>query len=72
VHLATIALALAFIPALALYLRFRQKRRERKHDPVEYYRRFAGYQLPLRLIEKIAKDEAEALAAAGQSYYVGH
>jgi hypothetical protein len=72
VHLATIVLALALIPVLALYLRFRQKRRERKHDPVEYYRRFAGYQLPLRLIEKIAKEEVEALTSAGQSYLVGH
>jgi hypothetical protein len=72
VHLAAIVLALALIPALALYLRFRKMRRERKHDPVEYYRRFAGYQLPLRLVEKIAKEEAESLASAGQSYYVGH
>ena len=71
-HLATIVLALALIPVLALYLRSRKKRRGRKHEPVEYYRRFAGYQLPLRLIEKIAKEEAEALTAAGQSYYVGH
>ena len=71
-HLANIVLALALIPVLALYLRCRKTRRGRKHEPVEYYRRFAGYHLPLRLIEKIAKVEAEALAADGHSYYVGH
>jgi len=72
VHFATIVLALALIPALALYLRSRKMGRGRKHEPVEYYRRFAGYHLPLRLIEKITKEEAEALTSAGQSFYVGH
>jgi hypothetical protein len=72
VHPAYIVPALALITVLALYLRSRKTRRGRKHEPVEYYRRFAGYQLPLRLIEKIAKEEAESLTSAGQSYYVGH
>ena len=69
-HLAYIVLALALIAALALYLR--EAMRGQKHEPVEYYRGFAGCHLPLRLVEKIAKEEAEALTAAGHSYYVGH
>lgn len=71
-HLAYIVLALALISVLALYLRSRETRRGQKHEPVEFYRGFAGCHLPLRLIEKIAKEEAEALTAAGHSYYVGH
>ena len=73
-HLAYPVLALALILVAALYFRSRTARRGRNREPVEYYRSFAGYkhQLPLRLTQKIAKEEAEALAAAGYSYYVGH
>jgi hypothetical protein len=74
VHLAYIALALALIMAAALYIRSRATQRGRNRDPIEYYRGFAGYQfqLPLRLTGKIAKEEAEALAATGHPYYVGY
>jgi hypothetical protein len=36
---------------------------------IEYYGSFAGYQLPLRLINKMTKQEAESRNAA---YYIGY
>ncbi len=74
VHPAYIVLMLVPISMLAVYLPVRKARRARPRDPIEYYRSFTGYQfqLPLHLSEKITKEEAEALAAAGHSYYVGH
>lgn len=74
VHPAYIVLILAPILTLALYLPLRKVLRARPRDPVEYYRGFTGYrfQLPLRLSERITQEEAEALAAAGHSYYVAH
>jgi hypothetical protein len=42
------------------------------HDPVEYYAGWDGYGLPLRLSNKITQEEAEAYAAQGSTYLIGH
>ncbi len=46
--------------------------RERKHDPVEYFGSWDGYGLPLRLVDRISKEEADARAARGSAYLVGY
>lgn len=38
---------------------------------VEYYRGFSGYDLPLRLTNKITKEEAEA-GASNASFYIAY
>jgi hypothetical protein len=42
-----------------------------KQSSVEYYRSFSGYDLPLRLIDKTTKEEAEANEKKA-AYYVAH
>lgn len=49
-----------------------QRGRRRKHDPVEYFSGWDGYGLPIRLTGRIAKEEAEATAARGCAYMIGH
>ncbi len=69
-----VAPALAFAVIVVLYLRFREVLRWRRHDPIEYYSGLDGYRfaLPLRLVKKITSEEAQALSAAGHSYYAGY
>jgi hypothetical protein len=43
---------------------------QKNHDPVEYYRTFTGYDLPLRLRGRMTREEAESSAAAGFAYYI--
>ena len=45
---------------------------KRHHDPIEYYRGWAGYRHPIALQNKITKEEAEAIAAEGSAYLIGH
>ena len=44
----------------------------RKHDPVEYFSGWDGYNLPIRLTGRITKEEADAIAAQGYAYMIGH
>jgi YD repeat-containing protein len=44
----------------------------KKHDAVEYYRTFAGFKIPLRLRQKVTKEEAEAQAVTGYAYLIGY
>jgi Family of unknown function (DUF6156) len=44
----------------------------RKHDPIEYYRGWGGYTHPIALQNRITKEEAEAIAAQGSAYLIGH
>ena len=44
----------------------------RKHDPVEYFRGWDGYALPIRLTGRITREEAEAIAARGNAYMIGY
>jgi hypothetical protein len=55
--------------AFAFY--FMQRGPNRRHEPVEYYRGFAGYSHPVTLTIPISQDEADALAAKGAAYLVG-
>lgn len=48
------------------------QRAPRKHDPVEYFRGWDGYGLPIRLSGRITKDEADAIAARGNAYLIGY
>ncbi len=38
---------------------------------VEYYRSFSGYSIPLRLVDKITREEAES-KAPDAAYYIGY
>jgi Family of unknown function (DUF6156) len=49
-----------------------QRAHRRKHDPVEYFSGWDGYRLPIRLTGRITKEEAEAIAARGSAYLIGH
>jgi hypothetical protein len=42
------------------------------HDPVEYYRGWRGYRHPIKLENRITKEEAEAITADGAAYLVGY
>lgn len=59
---------LAGIGLVALILRW--ARANRHHDPIEYYRGWSSYRLPIVPVDKITKEEAEAQAAAGYTYYI--
>jgi hypothetical protein len=43
-----------------------------RHDPVEYYRGWSGYRHPIHLDNKVTKEEAEAIGAAGAAYLIGY
>jgi hypothetical protein len=45
---------------------------KRHHDPIEYYRGWGGYSHPIALQNKITKEAAEAIAAEGSAYLIGH
>ena len=42
------------------------------HDPVEYYRGWRGYRHPIKLENRITKEEAEAITAQGAAYLIGY
>lgn len=44
----------------------------RMHDPVAYYADWGGYRHPVVLSHRITKDEADAIAAKGAAYLIGH
>jgi len=46
--------------------------RQRKHDPVEYFSGWDGYNLPIRLTGRITREEADAIAARGNAYMIGY
>ena len=60
----------ALLAAAQLSQRWREQRRP--HEPIEYYERWGGYDMPIRLINRITKDEAEAQAARGNAYMIGY
>jgi voltage-gated potassium channel Kch len=57
--------------ALAL-LRFVRARTWAKREPVEYFGGWGGYRHPIGLTDKITKEEADARAASGVVYLIGH
>ena len=54
--------------ALLLWRRLRKRR----HDPIEYFGSWGGYGLPLRLVDRITQEEAEARNARGSAYLIGY
>jgi hypothetical protein len=42
------------------------------HDAIEYYERWGSYRIPIRLIGKITKEEAEARVARGSTYMIAY
>src|SRR5215510_12473718 len=50
----------------------RSVRANRKHDPIEYYKGWGGYGHPIGLQNQITKEEADAIAAGGHAYLIGH
>jgi hypothetical protein len=57
---------------LMIWLPQRLHARKETHDAVEYYRQWGAYQDPIRLYDKITREEADALAAAGSAYLIGY
>jgi len=57
--------------ALAVF-RFVRARTWRKHAPVEYFSGWGGYTHPIGLSDRITKEEADARAANGAVYLIGH
>ena len=49
-----------------------RRARRRKHDPIEYFAGWDGYGLPIRPTHRIAKEEAEAIAARRSAYLIGY
>ncbi len=49
-----------------------ERTQRRAHDPIEYYAGWDGYNLPIRLVHRISKAEAEAMAAQGSPYMIGY
>jgi Family of unknown function (DUF6156) len=68
----TVLLISAFGVAMAVagWTIWRRVRR-RKHDAIEYFAGWDGYTLPIRLTDRITKQEAEAIAARGNAYLIG-
>jgi len=73
----TLVLIVAAVIATAALLMLayagqRAREQRRAHDAIEYYGGWTGYSLPIRLIEPITKQEAEARGARGAVYMIGH
>jgi hypothetical protein len=66
-----ILVVVALAAGLAGRIVWRRARR-RKRDPVEYFSGWDGYTLPIRLTDRITKEEAEAIAARGNAYLIGY
>jgi len=58
--------------ALLIVRSIRARTKNRKHDPIEYYRGWGGYRHPIALQSKITKEEAEAVASKGGAYLIGY
>ena len=61
-------LTLCGLVALARRLVMALARQE--HDPVEYYRGWGGYRHPIKLENRITREEAEAITADGAAYLI--
>jgi hypothetical protein len=72
--LVLIVVAVVAIGALLAAARLGQRwlEQRRVHDPVEYYERWGGYDMPIHLINRITREQAEAQAARGCAYMIGH
>ena len=72
--LVLIVAAVIAVGALLAFARLSQlwSEQRRPHDPIEYYGSWDGYGLPLHLTHRIAREEAEARAARGSPYLIGH
>lgn len=72
--LTLIVIAVIAVGALLAAARIGQRRAEqrRPHDPIEYYGSWDGYGLPIHPTNRITKEEAEARAARGSAYLIGH
>ena len=68
--LAILLVTLAGLAGLAARLLLALTRKP--HDPVEYYRGWRGYRHPIKLENRITKEEAEAITADGAAYLVGY
>jgi hypothetical protein len=49
-----------------------RRAQHRKHDPIEYFSGWNGYGLPIRLTNRITKEEADAIAARGNACTIGY
>jgi hypothetical protein len=69
-----IATAVVAVGVLLFAARLGQRRAElrRPHDAVEYYKSWAGYGVPIHLVHRITKQQAEAQAARGYAYMIGY
>lgn len=72
--LVLIVAAVIAVGALLTLARLGQRwgEQRRPHDPVEYYGSWDGYGLPIHLANRITRQEAEARAARGSPYLIGH
>ena len=68
--LAILLVTLAGLAALAA--RLLQALTRKPHDPVEYYRGWRGYRHPIKLENRITKEEADAITAQGAAYLIGY
>jgi hypothetical protein len=69
-----IVTAVVAVAVLLFTARLGQHRAEqrRPHDPVEYYESWGGYGVPIHLVRRITKEQAEAQAARGYAYMIGY
>ena len=65
------AVVAAMLVATILVHKVRARAR-RRHDPVEYYMGWGGYHHPIVLEHRITREQADALAAEGSAYLIGH
>jgi len=62
----------ALVVVVGIGLAVLRARTHRRHDPVEYYLGWGGYTHPITLGKKVTKEEADAAAARGSAYLIGH
>jgi hypothetical protein len=68
----TVLMVVFGIGILVLVVRSIRGRANRKHDPIEYYGGWGGYSHPITLDHKMTREEADAVAARGNAYLIGH
>jgi len=69
---ALISLALLCGVGLLVWLAKRLRAQTKTHDAIEYYRGWYGYHHPIYLKDRITKEAADALAAAGKVYLIAN